>query len=383
MVINRIIAAILILLVVVIFPVGIWAVAASGAAFSAETYKNGLVRQNLYPDIVPVVVPALVREADQQSDVPNLIINLNTIRTAIGEDTWREITTALVPPEWLQTQVESAIDNFFIQLEGDNEAASETADFSEVSTRLRGEVGQEAIAQILAAAPACTEDELARLEATSPTLLICNPPEDAEAALRTQLSAEFVRFASVLDQFETNFNDLSGIEDDGLVSVRLGIEAFGQLLSLGYLCPIGLLALVVTLTVRSFKGFARWIGLPLILVGIFALLPLPFLRAGIADNVTSILTSSSGNLEERVFQARLATGLLLSGFDQFSAPVSVQGFAFIVVGLILLLVMWLRERRDRTQFALTPEGQIYSVATGKVIGSVTPADLPRPSSSDL
>lgn len=394
MILNRFLAAFIIVAVLMVFPCGIWSVAASGALLSAETYKNGLSSQNLYADIVPIALPAIARALEEQPAPPgaqpppqdNPLIVVNTIRDAIGEEAWREVATLLVPPEWIQGQLENGIDQFFGQLtDEEGTPAGYNLDTGALRERLNGPEGKEAIDLIIDSAPDCTALQNSRLRATASgtgdaQTPICKPSALLRDTMQVALEDDFAEFASALEEIEASFNEIAGVEDENLANIRLGLQAFAQLLSLGYLCPIALLGLVVALTVRSLKAFSRWVGITIIVVGLFALLPLPFLRSSILEAVTAELSSSGGDLETRVFLARLASAMALSITDALSGPLLAQGFGLMLAGTLLL---WLASRRGNrpSELVITSDGQLYSPQTGQFIGTITPSSsslLKRP-----
>ncbi|MBC7871372.1 MAG: hypothetical protein H7Y09_11085 [Chitinophagaceae bacterium] len=192
------------------------------------------------------------------------------------------------------------------------------------------------------------------------------------------MESEFTRLSDEIARLQDNpasfFTPQSG--DDQVL--RLLTETYQQLLSLAYLCPLGILTLIVTFSVRTFQGFGRWIGITLIIVGILALLPLPFIRVSIADGIADLLSSSTETLETRVFQTNLAAGLLLSAFNEFSEPVLLQGFGFILLGVVLLGITAWQKRRTITPLMMTVDGQLYSPTTGRFVGTVTPSSMRLP-----
>jgi len=380
---NIILSAVLALVVIILFPIGIWAVAASDTFLSADTYKNGLASQNLYDDFAPVALPAIARAAEADGASSQMIVIINNIRDRIGEEAWREIANKLIPPDWLQIQVEGVIDTVFDTMGGaEIPDIGAVIDFQGLRNRLTGATGDEVINQIIESAQDCTASEINRLESytshDTSSLPICHPPENLTSTLQGALQSEFVRLSDEIARLQDNpatFMTRNGGDDQVL---RLLTETYQQLLSLAYLCPLGILALIVTFAVRSFQGFGRWIGITLIIVGILALLPLPFIRVSIADGIAELISSSAETLETRVFQTNLAAGLLLSAFNEFSQPVLLQGFGFIVLGGFLLSMIAWQKRRKITPLMMTADGQLYSPTTGRFVGTVTSSSMHRP-----
>jgi hypothetical protein len=373
--IRRIVGASLIAVAVVLAAPGIWVVAAADTISSADTYKNGLADQNIYEDIVPIALPALARALEKEGASPAIITNINTIRSSIDADTWRNITNALVPPDWLQAEVESAIDNTILKLD-DPETESYIANVATLQDRLTGRTGEGVIEAIIDGAEPCTNVELETLASLSDTnatgLPVCQPPDDVRPVMVNQLTMLFESFADEIGRWDGTINNLTGWSDYDFETVSMAVETFERTLFLGYLIPLTLLALAVALNVRSYPAFARWVGPTLIAIGIVAMLPLPVIRGEITSESVTVLNESELEPEVRIFLVQLATALQLSAFDNLSEPIVAQSMFAILLGAALLAgAYWLWRKEQRSSLMMTPDGQLYS-ASGELVGTVQP-----------
>ena len=113
---KRLVAVLLALVAVLLFPLAVWVGSGVNVVLSPETYKAGLASQNIYADMVPVALPAFA-EAMLTDNVTQL--RFAQIARALPADKWREIANELVPPEWLKGQMEQGLDSFFLWLESD------------------------------------------------------------------------------------------------------------------------------------------------------------------------------------------------------------------------------------------------------------------------
>jgi hypothetical protein len=202
---------------------------------------------------VPVAFPALVRLADARTPV----IALDELIAAIGEERWRAIADELVPPEWLQAQIEGGIDQVFAWINGDSDAVTHKVfNLNDLHTRLVGDSGQRVIDQIVQAAPPCTPEQIDQLRALQTgadvRLPICQPPEDLLTFSRSVLESGLSAIAEGLNERELSLAEVFDRNPDRhhtVVPLGVGVSSYRR-----YLCR-GLLAVIVVVTVRSLKGF--------------------------------------------------------------------------------------------------------------------------------
>ncbi len=379
-IVRRIFAFAFAIAAVLLLPAAMWISAAQGAFLNADTYKNGLAEQNIYDDLMPAVLPFLASESVLPQNIPFLQILSN-----IPLESRRAITDQLTPPTWLQIQLETGIDGFFTWLNtGSREGLNQPLDFSDFQARLRGDEGQRTIDAILNNAPPCSPQQIEQIQnfarGGSSPLPLCQPPEREADTLRSAMTQAM---ASVANHFEENpptVNDFLNIRDTSdNASLPLFIAAVRQLLSIFYLIPAALLSLIVALVVRSFKSFGRWAGWMGIASAFIAILPLPVLANSIIASVTAEITRSPQSAETQLFFVQLATGLLSSGFAQFSAPVVAQALLLMILAGLLLIVPPMLARQGYVPVTLTvpdfptvvaPVGNAPSTASQRRTGQI-------------
>jgi hypothetical protein len=349
---QRLTAVLLALVAILLFPLAVWVGSGVNVVLSPETYKDGLASQNIYADIVPVALPAFAEAMLTDNETQ---LRLAQIARALPADKWRDIANQLVPPEWLKGQMEQGLDSFFLWLDSDEPTFTRTIDFSVVSEHLTGEGGQTAAREIVEALPPCTSEQLNTLAAAGDNpdseIPLCQPPSDTAQVMQTSIAGMLGDMADMMRVYHPMVADMfredtSGqaefvrqSQDNALHKLRLSVRAYEQLVGLFYLCPAGIMALMVIIVVRSLRGFGRWIGWTSIVSGFVALVPLVLIPLLIVDTLTlSLAAEASSAPEIRLFQTRLASGFLVSAFDQFKEPVLVQAGIFILFGIVLLII---------------------------------------------
>ncbi len=135
--------------------------------------------------------------------------------------------------------------------------------------------------------------------------------------------------------------ELSRIEKQsgvGAENVKQQILLIRTLANLSIIVPLIFLALLVLLALRSQMDFARWIGLPLVVGGVLALLP-TLVYQPIIGSLLTLGPLSEVPAQVRAEFARSFGVLLAEAFN----PMLVESLAIIVVGMAMVIVGILRK----------------------------------------
>jgi len=258
----------------------------------------------------------------------------------LSEDQWASILRTLLPPEWLKSQVESVLVQGFKILEKPGAPLSLTIDMREFKSRLTGPPGTDAVLQIIQALPSCPPGYSP--DANNPSqLLDCRPPDSDMAQLKTQISKALGdATADIPDQLDI----LKQLRDSG----GLNVEALGlpigprQLLQIGRwvvrLSPIlcvAILLIVTLLVVRSWKGFLRWWGYPILIAGIAVLLTAIVLWIGLDLLISLGRENLPASVSTSVFDTM--AGILVYITHRYSLVAGAEGVILGLVGLGLVI----------------------------------------------
>lgn len=210
---------------------------------------------------------------DSQGGMPPFMKNLNA-------SDWEAIIRILLPPAELKALTENVLDQVFAYLEGKTDKAS--VSLVALRERLAGPAGEEAIRQLIAAQPPCTNEQLAQLAASAVSgmegMISCAPPEEIIALILPQFQAQLLSLLGKMPDKVVilepdsqsapsgNSGPLGNDPVSVIRTVRLGLR-------LSPLLPLGLLMLVTLFGVRSLKGWMRWWGIPFFFAGLIALAP--------------------------------------------------------------------------------------------------------------
>ncbi|MBN1310120.1 MAG: hypothetical protein JXB30_01795 [Anaerolineae bacterium] len=237
--------------------------------FNPNVYKHALQSQDLY-DQLPSLLGELMAASKTDNDAPD-----NAARYLSQED-FTFIIAKLFPPEWIQAQVESLIDQTFGFYNTTSSEAKIEMPLTELKARLGGEGGDQIMRQIVSSWPLCTTEaeQQAWLSLVNPgenppdEMPECRPPNDVLDAATPQLGQMFDEMvADMPDTADLTPKYLPDPEATGK-DPRPTLMAIRWMIKLSPLIAIGLLAAVTVLAVRSRKSFLGWWGALFLCVGI-------------------------------------------------------------------------------------------------------------------
>jgi hypothetical protein len=269
----------------------------------------------------------------------------------LTKDQWASILRTLLPPSWLQSQMESVLAQGFNILEKPGAPLSITIDMRELKTRLTGPSGTDAVLQIIDSLPACPAGY--QPNASNPSqLLECKPPDQMMAAFKPQVAKALAdATAGIPDQLDV----LKQLRDAGTLNIESLNLPIGprQLLQVGrwvvrlspILCVV-LLLLVTLLVVRSWKGFLRWWGYPLLSAGVAVLLTAIILWVGLDVLVSLGRENLPATVSIDLYDT--GAGVLVFITHRYSLVAGAEGIILGLIGMGLVVGSFFVERGKRT-----------------------------------
>jgi uncharacterized membrane protein len=374
---GRIIAFVILLVLVAFLPFAVWLVAFweidTNPATFQKTY-NDRIAERFAPIILPSFAESLKNKqtANEYSLFIAVVDNTDSTR-------WEEISQEVIKPEWLKDEAETNILRFLKYLNGDTEDFTLVVNVQLVRNELtRG--GAERLTDALMrevntweACQAEQEGQFSRFMAGEATIMpVCRPSDNQMILLRTNLLTAIQQMTAQLPEdgiYDIRTEAIAQgeiTEEEYRVSVRelrRNFILFDRMIFAIFLIPLALFGLIVVFAVRSWKEFFLWAGLPLVIGGLFNVMPLfPWLYSTsqpveIIDDSTLTVLGAMAGME--VMRA-------LAG--EITIPIIFTTFAMIVVGFIfLILAALLGSPTESTQ-------QYYYVPT---TGS-SPIPIPTP-----
>jgi hypothetical protein len=197
---------------------------------------------------------------------------------------WGLVFEHVLTKEWLQTQVEDVIDQFFVFFESNEQDLGLTISLVDLKTSLTGQKGVALVREIIESLPACGEAQLDEFEimlgssSDEVDMISCRPPDEI-------LENYYPLMTAKLDQVVTDLPDdakLGGGPSDSRTAQTHDADhpqvepiviarRVVSYLRLSPLLPIVFLTLIAVFAVRSLKDLLRWWGIPLAATGLGAL----------------------------------------------------------------------------------------------------------------
>ncbi|MDQ7025665.1 MAG: hypothetical protein Q9P44_08910, partial [Anaerolineae bacterium] len=347
-----------------------------------ETYANTLENDAIFEDLASVALPAIIQANNSQNQnlsdnnlADESPVKLNEVISALDTDVWREVTNLLVSSDWLQERTDQLVTSMLEVVNGNPDVIDEPFDLTDLRQRLVGEEAQAAATLIIENSPECTQtqtDQIRTLIATQEGHLpICNPSNASQR--ENSITILTFWFAELADALESDIPTVSKFleinrDNAQVISLIFDIDRQGMLLL--FLCPLALLALTITLAIRSFIGFGRWVGVAFITAGVGVLLMLAIVQI-MAFNIVSEVLNAQTDLE--IFLGRIISEIARSAFSKASGTMFVFMGLYIAIGFILLGLSWIITRdddhNDGEMVLISEDGEIISTASQKRIGT--------------
>jgi hypothetical protein len=337
--IGRFFAGIFALITVILVVVTLWFNGATSTFLSVDTYKNGLAEQR--ESLLPVVL-YFAQTAGDGAEGP---LPFAQIQRDLPPQAWSELTNALIPPDRLLEFSRNSLDIVFSWLNGDVTALDRTIEFNMLLEGLDGASAERAANILATQLKPCTPDQTAQLRAVRDNdwqgaIPFCSPPVEMQEPMQEYLVNQFQNLKTLADAQTATLNAVGGNSPstlDDRMAIPSILQSVVQLVGSLYLLVVSMIGLVVFFAVRSFKGFARWVGVIGLLAVVATILPLGAFQSGLVTLVNSIQNDGM-SAEQLLSVIRLVNSLLQSGFTQFNNLVFSQVAVIGGVSLLLFLL---------------------------------------------
>jgi hypothetical protein len=315
-------------------------------------------------EVIIAAVPSFVTQTLEEQARQQGLGQLN-----IDEVMMEEAIDALIPPEWMAAQTETAVDAVYDVLEsGNSENADIEIDTRPLLERIRGEPGKQVFATIVDGLPTCTEPVAAvSLVEGDVTIPSCIPSELPRELLVEQVHAQFVQALDenpeIMGQaglVTIPIGQLAGNQQNSeLVQVRAQLERLNRQFMLAkrwiwilWVIPAGCLFLILLLVVRSVRSFGSWWGWPLAITAVIVLL-LSFIFPTLLSALlkTAVIPAGAGIIA--ISAQDFTKSLVDSVTDAWLNKVTVQAAFMFAIGLILILIGFLIQAKPQTHLQKT------------------------------
>jgi len=327
----RVISTLCAIFFVVSLCVSLFLVNTEKQLFNAEFYKTVLKSQDVYARLPSILAEQINSNLNPSAEKSNYLQYL-TIQD------WDGLIKALVPLDQIQVTSEGAIDSLVDFSNGKNNNPVISLVFIK---KTLGTQSNQAVTRILTARPACTNEQLAQIFtsilANEPVEddRLCNPPADLMLMALPLISQLFESQISALP-------DTLPIFETPPIEKRDALSRYRTAARVSPFLPIGLLALLTLLSVRSLSNWLKWWGFPLSLGGLvtigMAFLVEPVSRLAI----TNVIARNNSPLTLRL--ASIGMDIMQALIHGITFPIAIQASIFLLVGLGMLTAAWLSKK---------------------------------------
>jgi hypothetical protein len=329
-----------------IMPFSIWWINGQHTVFKSEIYIDSFAEHDVYENITPLVLPALAHGAEQEQITLGKLSFQSIVENLDAED-WQTIAAEVVPPDYLQAQIEPNLQYLFDYMNGNAARLEVEFDTGYLRRNLLGQPGDRMINRIFQTWQPCTPDQEADIHRFLDEAEVAFPyckPEDADLqrevftllnTAKDDLVRDIPETWNMREQYaERNAVSLQEADRFFYESIQRPAVLWDELFPLAILLPCSLLAMIVIFAVDSAKSFFRWMGTPLILTGIAVLLPLLF----VPIIQSAPFEAQPQQTELEAIQLETLHGVVVSITNAFSRPVLYQGAGLVGLGFALLLI---------------------------------------------
>lgn len=307
-----------------------------------EALKEALALDLLLRQALPGFIGNVVEQQARAQGLPVPELDTATLSDAIL-DTF--------PAGWLDEVTETAVDGILDYLaSGNPEQAVLTIDIAPVLAQWQGEIGQQAVLEIVQTLPLCTN--LAAFDLSSGTLPTCVPPgvplEELAIQLHSVIGSSIlppIVGASALVRLPLISAEMLTVEQMALfVQVQRLYTLATQSWRL-WLLPLLSLLTITLLAVRSLTGWGYWWGWPMAAAGFIALLLALVLPALVTGMMRTVVGAAPGSLTA-VWQPLLQQGIIALSVA-WGRRVLLQAGGVLVLGLIFVSYGFLASRPEK------------------------------------
>jgi hypothetical protein len=350
-------AFLIVLIFVLALPLSLLAFDTWRVVFNPTLVKVLITDEVVNSDLIPVALEWFsdrrAEERVQQGealtgvDEPDIVL----LMSFLDRDDWRGIRQEVLTDEFLTHLVSVTVDGVYAWIDSADRVPQIAWDLKPFVERVNSEHGRNAILIAYDNLPPCTQAEVddfqSRLSQVPPGTEVlynlCEFPDPwHEDQINDYVNALFAVVDNIPEQFALT-DELARAADQGGV----GPEALKQQLRtirlagmFAWALPLALLALIALLVVRSLRALSRWMGAPLVVGGLLALLPTLVYRWLITNVLAAGLLGETPDII-KVETVRVVTRVA----DAIFQPMLLQAVVVTLLGLTLVAWHWWGGRR--------------------------------------
>jgi hypothetical protein len=270
----------------------------------------------------------------------------------LPEEAWEEVLRTMVDPAWVESQVETVLNQVFSLLTEEHAQSAIAISMNEIKDRIGGGEGYQAVVEVIDAQPGCTPDQLLDLteaiahEGLSDIIVQCRPPGDlmnqVEPYIRFGLMEVVGELPSII---EIDIPGQMMASDRGVTTILSILRATFRFAP--WITSFWLMAVTV-IAVRDLRSWLGWWGTGLFTTGLSGLVVGFALGPFLGWSVDRFLVSQGpGGVSPMVMD--IALDVFNRVIGSFSSRVLTQAGIILAIGLLMLIVRLFTRRPSNGQ----------------------------------
>jgi len=339
---SRALAVLLAAAFVVSLPLSLLAFNLGRVAFSPERMTTLLLETiDETGGLKQLVIESLTSEtADPGTGGMDLVAALEFLtpqeRDYLGEQ--------LTPPGWAQAQLGALVAGVYEWIDNDRARPSFVVDITDLKVALLAGGVADLVETVVDSWPPCSVEEIAEMSLGTllgeESLKFCEPSEPLRSGLVGLINASVaISLRSLPDEISLGQSD-SPPANPEVMQAKERLRRVRFLAGWSWLLSPVMLGLVMALVIRSWKGLARWWGIPLLVGALLTLAATVGVRVGVEGLARSALDEAA----MPVWIGQMIHALITAMMAVVFRRVALQAGILLVVGGVVLGGGWLLQR---------------------------------------
>lgn len=292
-----------------------------------------------------LVMDSLVEPSDPQS--PDGGLDLGAAMSFLSPQEKDYLGEQLTPPGWVDDQLGVLVGAVYEWIDNDQARPVFTVDIASIKVALLSGGAADLVEVVVDSWPPCSVRELAEMSIGAlfggEDFVLCEPPEPLRSGLVGILNASITASLRALpDQLTLGEPGAQEPASPELMQTKERIRLVRFLAGWSWLLSPALLGLVMALAVRTWRGWALWWGIPLILGGLLTVLTMVGVRAVFEEAIRGMLTDAGMPAWIGSVLKGLTTAMLTVTFRR----VAVNAFLVLAAGIVVLAAGMILARRQ-------------------------------------
>ena len=333
--------------------------------FNPPLVKQTLTDEVVSTDLVPATLEVFSEwRAEQRVENKESLSGVNEpdivlLMSFMKAEEWKEIKELLVTDEFVVDIVSGSVDGLYAWIDSEDIWPDINWDMALLKQRMAGQEGEDAIMVAYLTLPEATEEDIAdfqhRLsqvpEGVEVLYNLCQFPSIWHGNEVSWHDDQVADYIDALDSANDNipaifnfsqefggasFEDVNN-QEASLVMAKSLLRTVRFIAIAGWIFALVLLALILIFKVRSKKSLGKYIGIPLIIGGVIAVVIALVGQMVIIQAVTNSMLSATSDF------ARLEiTNSLQRLASLFFQPLLIQGAVLGGIGLVMIVLMFIK-----------------------------------------